>query len=97
MKLARAVHEARAYDCPSGTKEKRWRAVVDAVKGEGNSSELFKLLVPNSAGSTSHRTLEKYFTRLFDDWEVERVHEVAYIFSRFKTKKRIYLLYSKRV
>jgi hypothetical protein len=47
------------------------------VKGEGNSSELFKLLVPNSAGSTSHRTLEKYFTRLFDEWASSERTEAA--------------------
>lgn len=69
LKLAYAVQEALAYDCPAGTLEKRWRKVLDAVKGEFGTSELFTDLKPNVPTSTSHRTLHRHFTLVFDAWQ----------------------------
>lgn len=71
LKLAQAVLEARAYDCPPRTTEKRWRQVVTSLKGKDNSSKLFKDMVACEGNSTSWRRVQQHFAKEFKLWEQE--------------------------
>jgi len=67
LKLAEAVRDAKAYYCPHGRTEERWRDVVNKVKD--NNSLLFFALKPNSPGSTSWDTLKKEWMKIFKEWK----------------------------
>lgn len=57
LKLAQGVLEAKAYDCPHGTMEARWRQVVAYLKS--NNSRLFALL--EGEDTTSWRRVRMYW------------------------------------
>ena len=57
LKLALGVFEAKAYDCPHGTMEARWRQVVAYLKS--NNSRLFALL--EAEDTTSWRRVRTYW------------------------------------
>ena len=58
LKLAHGVLEAKAYDCPHGTMEARWRQVVAYLKS--NDSRLFALLA-GAEDATSWRRVRVYW------------------------------------
>ena len=57
LKLALGVFEAKAYDCPHGTMEARWRQVVAYLKS--NNSRFFALL--EGEDTTSWRRVRTYW------------------------------------
>ena len=69
LKLAEAVRTTKAYFCPHGKTEERWRAVVQEVKGENDTSELFFALKRNLPGSNSWETLKTEWSRIFKEWQ----------------------------
>ena len=64
LKLADAVYAHKAYDCPHGTKTKRWKSVVEELKS--NNSILFaQMRGPESA---SHVGVLNYWNTMYAEW-----------------------------
>jgi len=74
-KLADAVLEYKAYQCPNGTKRLRWKQVVLALKGSDNNSELIRHL----AGAESKSCIDDvadYWKAFFEKWKMDmRIEE----------------------
>lgn len=91
LKLATAVHNALAYECPKGTKEVRWKKVVIALKGSKDQpSVLFRRLGDDT--TKSWRTLAKHWEDVYTAWEKgEKIeHKTSGAAATYGDTERIY-------
>ena len=91
LKLAMAVHSERAYDCPKGSTEARWRRVVKTLKGSKDEpSVLFKRLGDDV--TMSWRTLQIHWKDVYAAWEKgEKIeHKTSGAAATYGDTERIY-------